>query len=96
MSGNEVVLTPEHWQPITPYLKRARVPGFADGGAVSLPAPSFAQPASDQPIIIKEINLTVVLGKDDTSKVVLDGMSTPSGRKVVVKHVRAAALRREL
>jgi len=32
VSGNEVVLTPKHWQPIVPYLAAAKVPGFADGG----------------------------------------------------------------
>ncbi len=34
VSGNEVVLTPKDWQPITPYLQAKRVPGFANGGYV--------------------------------------------------------------
>lgn len=34
VSGNEVVLTPKQWKPITPYLKAAKVPGFERGGAV--------------------------------------------------------------
>lgn len=39
VSGNEVVLTPSQWRPITPYLASANVPGFANGGAVSATSP---------------------------------------------------------
>jgi tape measure domain-containing protein len=44
LTGNEVVLTPDVWQPIAPYLKAKRVPGFRDGGAgndVRIPTAGF-------------------------------------------------------
>ena len=35
VSGDEVVLTPDQWKPIQPYLAKKKVPGFKDGGAQS-------------------------------------------------------------
>ncbi|HEY0003741.1 MAG TPA: tape measure protein [Pyrinomonadaceae bacterium] len=35
VSGDEVILKPDDWMPITPYLKDRQVPGFADGGSPS-------------------------------------------------------------
>ena len=57
VTGNEVVLTPEQWLPITPYLKQKKVPGFADGGFVGN-APNFSSssaPVNNFKIVLENI-----------------------------------------
>lgn len=88
VSGNEVVLTPNQWQPITPYLQRAGVPGFADGGLV-MTSPAAA-PSSGP------INVTIVVeGEIDAARiksVSLNGLSSPEGERAVVSVVKTARL----
>lgn len=92
LSGNEVVLTPDQWMPIAPYLKHKRVPGFADGGLIANTS-SFAgtgQAPLNQEIIIEEliINLSNQFGAETAAKIIDVGLKTPDGRQAVVKSVR--------
>lgn len=93
LSGNEVVLTPDQWMPIAPYLKQKRVPGFADGGLVSNTSSinGSSQASSNQEIIIEEliINLNNSFGAETAARIVDVGLKTPDGRSAVVKSVRA-------
>jgi preprotein translocase subunit SecG len=91
LTVNEVVLTPDVWMPIAPYLKQKRVPGFADGGMVS--SSSFTgstQVSSNQEIIIEEltIHLSNQFGADSAAKILGVGLKTPEGRQAVVRSVR--------
>jgi hypothetical protein len=75
-------------------FERAGVPGpsanriFDVGGTMS--ADAVAQPI--------EINLQaqVVIGKDDATRIVIIGASSPQGRAVAVKNIKDATLNREL
>jgi hypothetical protein len=91
LTGNEVVLTPDVWMPIAPYLKQKRVPGFADGGMVD--GSSFngsCQASSNQGIVIEEltIHLNNQFGADSAAKILGVAVKTPEGQKAVVKSVR--------
>jgi hypothetical protein len=92
LTGNEVVLTPNVWMPIAPYLRQKRVPGFADGGAVSNIS-SFTgsvNTSDNQSVIIEEliINLSNQFGAETAAKILDVGVKTPDGRQAVVKSVR--------
>jgi hypothetical protein len=91
LTGNEVVLTPDVWMPIAPYLKQKRVPGFADGGMVQ--ASGFtgdSQASSNQSFIIEElvINLSNQFGSETAARILDVGVKTPDGRQAVIKSVR--------
>jgi hypothetical protein len=92
LTGNEVVLTPDVWMPIAPYLKQKRVPGFAGGGMVDSSGFTVSgQTSSNQAIIIEEltINLSNQFGSETAAKVLGVGVKTPEGRQAVVRSVRA-------
>lgn len=65
VSGNEVVLNPAQWMPITPYLKQANVPGFANGGAQSPQTVNTALPE----LHIDELQINI--DSDGMAKVVI-------------------------
>ncbi len=94
LSGNEVVLTPDVWKPIAPYLKQKRVPGFAGGGMVDSSAGSNisggTQTSSNQEIVIEEltIHLNNQFGSETAARIVDIGLKTPGGQQAVVKSVR--------
>jgi len=94
LSGNEVVLTPDVWKPIAPYLKHKRVPGFAGGGKVDSSLSSGftggGQASSNQEIIIEEltIHLSNQFGSETAARIVDIGLKTPGGQQAVVKSVR--------
>ncbi len=104
VSKKEVVLTPDVWRPITPYLKRQKVRGFEGfeaGGAVdaatiaetvnrvvSMPAHGDGNQANRQPIIITFDRLVVEVSKSDVSSVVFDGMRSNTGQAIMIKGVR--------
>lgn len=92
VSGNEVVLTPDVWQPITPYLASRRVPGitpsmmrpgFADGGGAWLSSPSSANsPAGQGQIVISVGRIRV-----DAAGIVFEGLRSSDNREVVIETV---------
>lgn len=88
VSGDEVVLTPRQWKPITNYLKAVRVPGFADGGTGAKASPSIG--GGDEPFTI-ELHLTnkVVVSDSDSEEIVATGIIRPSGKKAAVKVFRS-------
>ncbi len=92
LTGNEVVLTPDVWMPIAPYLKKKRVPGFADGGKTgnSLSFTGSSQIQESQPIIIEEliIHLSNQFGAETAAKILDVGLKTSDGQQAVVKSVR--------
>jgi TP901 family phage tail tape measure protein len=87
LTGDEVVLNPSQWKPITSYLKAAKVPGFsgayADGGALpEASIPTFPSPSNSKkgsgPINIK-------LGiKFDGKEFVLETMESDAGEEIVL------------
>ena len=85
VSGREVVLTPDQWQPITPYLRQKRVKGFADGGLVG--SSSFSPNVSVSP----NINLTVNMyeREDGGFDVYLDSGDGERKIKAVVNKLKA-------
>jgi hypothetical protein len=92
LTGNEVVLTPDVWMPIAPYLKQKRVPGFADGGMVQTSGfTGDTQASSNQPFIIEElvINLSNQFGSETAARILDVGVKTPDGRQAVIKSVRS-------
>lgn len=66
VSGREVVLTPDQWQPITPYLRAKQVPGFANGGALNTVATANTSPQK----IELHVSLNVGLSESDFVEVV--------------------------
>jgi hypothetical protein len=74
VSGDEVVLNPSQWRPITPYLKAANVPGFAAGGAVVGSAGAG------------DTHVTVNIYPDNTARVEID---SPLLKQKIVQTVRA-------
>jgi hypothetical protein len=94
LSGNEVVLTPDVWLPIAPYLKQKRVPGFADGGRVdgnfNSSFTGSGQTSSNQEIVIEELTiyLSNQFGAESAARIVDIGLKTPGGQQAVVKSVR--------
>ncbi len=91
LTGNEVVLTPDVWMPIAPYLKQKRVPGFAGGGMVDTSGfTGSGQASSSQAIVIEEltIHLSNQFGADSAAKILDVGLKTPEGRQAVVRSVR--------
>ncbi|MBD0372782.1 MAG: phage tail tape measure protein [Pyrinomonadaceae bacterium] len=88
-TGNEVILNPEQWMPLTPLLSALNVPGFenapgfADGGAqpnVTLPPLPSASSSSEKE---GDINITLVQ-EFNGEKFVLRVMESPNGRKVTL------------
>jgi hypothetical protein len=81
VSGDEVVLAPKHWKPITKYLQAVRVPGFADSGAVSrsTAAPPVTDGGGDIVFHASSDAHTALL------EAVLEGMTSPDGRKIIIK-----------
>jgi len=88
VSGDEVVLTPRQWKPITKYLQAVRVPGFADSGAVK-PGVGNRESGVGGDVIIESLSVDVEVGTDFAGKVVSAGGKTSDGRKVIVKAVAA-------
>lgn len=91
VSGNEVVLTPNQWMPITPYLASARVPGFADGGSLGsarIAAPVFAP------------NITIVVeGEIDAARiksVAIEGMGSEHGQRVTMNNIKVLRKNKEI
>jgi tape measure domain-containing protein len=94
VSGDEVILPPKVWKPITPYLKKQRLPGFADGGGVS-DAPTLSLPSSSNqkegktPIHVtahisfngKEF-VVETMESDEGREVTFETMSSYEGQKV--------------
>jgi hypothetical protein len=81
VSGDEVVLAPKHWKPITKYLQAVRVPGFADSGAVSrsTAAPPVTDGGGDIVFHASSDAHAALL------EAVLEGMTSPDGRKIIIK-----------
>jgi hypothetical protein len=90
VSGDEVVLTPQQWKPITKYLTAVKVPGFAGGGAVA-PAVSSPRSSGDGTIEITVDSINI-----DSSGIVFAGLKSSDNRKVVIKTVRGAQLTGQL
>jgi hypothetical protein len=92
LTGNEVVLTPDVWMPIAPYLKHKKVPGFAGGGLVNETSGNTGsyQASSNQGIIIEElvIHLSNQFGSETAAKILDVGLKTPDGQQAVVRSVR--------
>ena len=101
VSGDEVVLTPEHWRPIRHYLEHARVPGFQAGGAAGVAAQAMAQTASTaagaSPIVINIIDQSYV-DENGIMRRVYKAMGSPDGQKLIINlaesRVKTSALRR--
>jgi hypothetical protein len=98
LSGDEVVLTPDVWKPITPYLKEKQVPGFADGGIVSGQringAGHYSEPSNStqsRAVVIEElvINLSNSFGVETAARVIGVALKLPDGQQAVVKSVRS-------
>lgn len=86
VSGDEVVLTPKQWRPITSYLKAAKVPGFAEGGAGPKANSFTAAGGSDQPFVLElTVENRLVVSDSDASGIVVTGVKTSDGRKAIVK-----------
>jgi hypothetical protein len=81
-TGNEVILNPDQWMPLTPALTALKVPGFADGGAQpEVSIPSFASSSSDS----KDGDIVInVAFEFDGENLVLKVLDSPKGRKVVL------------
>jgi tape measure domain-containing protein len=104
VSKKEVILTPDVWRPITPYLKRQKVRGFEGfeaGGAVDAATIAMTvnragsdtgygdgNQANRQPIIITFDRLVVEVSKSDVSSVVFEGMKSSTGQKIMINGVR--------
>jgi hypothetical protein len=88
VSGNEVILTPDVWGPIAPYLKARRVPGFAAGGGV-WSQPNSTTPTADAtagamaPIVIKQVTVIV----DALGRAVKVAMASEEGRDIIIEQV---------
>lgn len=88
VTGNEVVLTPEHWMPITPYLHKAKVPGFANGGLVSnVSAPSFPSQREEkqQPLIVQIYLNNSGIVESDIEDVMVQGFKKDAVQIELVK-----------
>jgi tape measure domain-containing protein len=86
VSGNEVVLTPQQWMPITEYLKVARVPGFESGGFAGDTLARAAAPALAPQQITLEAD--IVLGDATAEGVVVRAVRRSGGRAAVIGEVR--------
>lgn len=93
-----IVLTPEQDREATPYiapyLKKARVPGFAEGGS-NLPAPR-GRTANDNDGAPIELNLTllvsnrIAVGPSDAADILVQALDTDTGRRANIKVVQKA------
>lgn len=80
VTGNEVVLTPDQWMPITPYLQRKKVPGFANGGAgENVVIPSLNQQSAPT-VNNYKIVLSGVIALPDAKGY----LESPDGKKQVI------------
>jgi hypothetical protein len=74
-------------------FERAGVPGpqqsrvFDNGGTVS---------SGSMPIVIENLNVTVLAGKDDQTRVFVTGGNTPQGQAVIVKNINNARREKHL
>lgn len=94
VSGDEVVLTPRQWKPITNYLKAVRVPGFADSGKVSSSSvtPSGGDGGGDIVFDVSRADdLTALL-----LELVLKGLRSPEGKKIQTRNTKEALVSRRL
>ncbi len=93
LTGNEVVLTPDVWMPITHYLKARNVPGFAEGGAVgTVPRSTPANTAggsnsgkAEQNIVIQLFTNHTGIVESDVEKVLVDGLKKENVQVEIVK-----------
>lgn len=87
VSGDEVVLTPQQWKPIIPYLKSVQVPGFANSGGVWAPGSptAAASPvnAGLAPIVIRRMSVRF----DGLKELVHVEMQSEDGRDIIVGQV---------
>lgn len=87
VSGREVVLTPDQWMPITPYLQSKKVPGFADGGYVG--QQSVSTPVNNFTLELHNVNLTpdsmAYLRTNDGERRVIEIMKKAGGNGQFVK-----------
>jgi tape measure domain-containing protein len=86
VSGNEVVLTPQQWMPITEYLKVARVPGFESGGFAGDALARAAAPALAAQQITLEAD--IVLGDGTVEGAFIRAVKRSGGRAALIGEVR--------
>jgi hypothetical protein len=77
-------------------FNRAGVPGVQGSGRFAGGGIASSVSASDQPIMIENLSVSVLMGKGDATRVVVTGGNTPQGRAVTVKNVKEARTNREL
>lgn len=87
VTGNEVVLTPDVWKPIEPYLKKKKVPGFAVGGGTWEDSPTTGSATGSDPASNGPIRITVERIKIDASGIVFEGLKSSDNREVIVETV---------
>jgi hypothetical protein len=80
----------------TGVFNRAGVPGVQGSGRFAGGGIASSVSASDQPIMIENLSVSVLMGKGDATRVVVTGGNTPQGRAVTVKNVKEARTNREL
>jgi TP901 family phage tail tape measure protein len=100
--GNEVILNPKQWKPLVPQLKKMKVPGFDDGGAMpEVSVPTFPSSSNSKrgtgPINIKmgiSFNgrefVLETMESDAGEEIVLDIMGSYEGQKVTSSNYTAA------
>jgi TP901 family phage tail tape measure protein len=97
VTGKEVVLTPDVWMPIEPYLYKRRVPGFgspmrrtangyAEGGGVWNEGAPPVQTQSDSQNQPKPAPIVIRVGVD-MKGLVFEVLNSPAGQEVVVEHM---------
>jgi hypothetical protein len=104
VSKREVVLTPDVWQPITPYLKARKVrgfEGFESGGAVDAAAISAMMPTTNDSAITVNLAFNIKAGGgDDVGERIVEAvrksLASDEFSQSVVHAVRVGRMRKQI